>query len=98
VLRFRGYRIRADRATFDSSRRLATFAGNVVIEGEPQNVPQTFQLDTLTLDTRTREFTSANGAPWSLSSCSPRRWSSRCAFREKRWPAKGATSSPSTAC
>ena len=61
VLRFRGYRIRADRATFDSSRLLATFAGNVVIEGEPQNVPQTFQLDTLTLDTRTREFTSANG-------------------------------------
>ncbi len=56
-LRYRGWRVRADRATFEDNRRIATFEGNVAIE--------TGQLplygDSLSLNLRTREFTFGDG-------------------------------------
>lgn len=51
-VRYRGYRIRADRVTYDERSRVAVFEGDVEIEAEGQ---QSFG-DRLSLDLRTREF------------------------------------------
>ena len=56
-LRYRGYRIRADRATFDDNRRIATFEGNVLLETGQLSVPSDF----LSLNLRTREFSLRGG-------------------------------------
>jgi hypothetical protein len=56
-LRYRGYKARADRATFTENPRVVTLEGNVVIESDP--LLGTF--DYVELDLRTNQFRSRRG-------------------------------------